>query len=351
LLYCPLRLLACPQDASMYISMKTVESSHSSIQFVLKNGLLMKDFFCLHIITGLLFSSPLFITSAWAQSPIPPHLKSHIEQLHQGNPLQRQQAVESLAKAGKPAVPALITALQHHKPEVRVHAAKALSQIGINAAPALNALSQAMQDKDNNVRVEATQAFTIIGRQAIVPRLVANLRSENPSTRYNAAHALTRLGKYAQSAVPTLIQTLEDKETWVRLTAATALGNIGLNALPSLPALQATLDDEDISVRHNVAYALGAIGVSVQEQASQVSTSDLDKMIAHLEKADKVVANPNLKFRQQAIASIQTPLEALKKEKLQRTRSSQVNLYTLPLSLRNWLLQRQSPSGKSFDIG
>ena len=172
--------------------------------------------------------------------------------------------------------------------------------------------------------------------------MVANLRSENPSTRYNAAHALTRLGKYAQSAVPTLIQTLQDKETWVRLTAATALGNIGVNALPSLPALQTTLGDEDISVRHNVAYAFGAIGVSVQEQASQVSTSDLNNVIAHLEKAHKVVANLNLKFRQQAIASIQTPLEALKKEKLQRTKSSQVNLYTLPPSLRNWLLQRQS---------
>jgi hypothetical protein len=328
------------------ISMKTIESNPSNfannIQSILKNALSTQADFCLHIITALLLSSPLFVTSAWAQSPIPPHLKSHIDQLHQGNPQQRQQAVESLAKAGKPAVPGLIAALQHRKPEVRVHAAKALSQMGLDATPALNALSRAMQDKDNNVRIEATQAFTVIGRQAIVPRLVANLRSQNPSTRYNAAHALTRLGKYAQSAVPTLIQTLQDKETWVRLTAATALGNIGVNALPALPALQTTLSDEDISVRHNVAYAFGAIGVSIQEQASQVSTSDLNNVIAHLEKAHKVVANPNLKFRQQAIASIQTPLEALKKEKLQRNKSTQVSLYTLPPSLRNWLLQRQS---------
>ncbi len=321
----------------------------NNIQSILRNGSTSRQAFLRLRIITILLCSPLFITSAWAQSPIPLHLKPHIEQLHQGNPQQRQQAVESLVKVGKPAVPGLIAALQHHKPEVRVHAAKALSQMGLDATPALNALSRAMQDKDNNVRVEATEAFTTIGRQAIVPRLVANLHSQNPSTRYNAAHALTRLGKYAQSAVPTLIQTLQDKETWVRLTAATALGNIGLNALPSLPALQATLSDEDISVRHNVAYALGAIGVSVQEQPSQVSTSDLDNVIVHLEKAHKVVANPNLKFRQQAIASIQTPLEALRKEKLQRTKSTQVNLYTLPPSLRNWLLQRQSQASKMFD--
>ena len=313
--------------------MKTIEYYRYNIANTLQSGKI-------HIITALLVSSTLCTTSAWAQTSTPHDIKSHIEQLHQGNPQQRQQAVESLVKTGKPAVPALIAALQHQKAEVRAYAAKALSQMGSDAAPAIPALSRALEDKDKSVRVEAAQAFNTIGKQAIVPYLVANLRSDNPSVRYSSVHALTRLGKYAQSAVPTLIKTLRDKETWVRLTAASALGGIGVNALSSLPALQASLLDQDISVRHNVAYAFGAIGVSVLEQSSQVSTSDLDNVIAHLEKAHKVVANPNQKFRQQAIASILTPLEALKKEKLLRTKSNQVNIYTLPPSLRSWLLQR-----------
>ncbi|MEA5574201.1 HEAT repeat domain-containing protein [Calothrix sp. UHCC 0171] len=257
----------------------------------------------------------LKIEPSWADSAT--HL--HIQQLQQGTPEQRQQAVKSLVNIGKPAVSSLIQALEHQTPEVRAHAANALSQMGDDAAPALPALSKALQDEDKNVRTEAARAFNSIGRRAMVPYLVANLRHENPSVRYSAVHALTRLGKYAQSAVPTLVHTLQnDQETWVRLTAASALGGIGVNAVESLPALVGGLEDRDISVRHNAAYALGAIALSFQEQGNQVSSSDLDKIIPHFETALKVMQKPNWKFREQAITSISVPLAALKKVQGQR---------------------------------
>ncbi len=269
----------------------------------------------------ILLTSPLFLISAvqiepsWADSRV----NLHIQQFHQGTPQQRQQAVESLVNIGKPAVSSLIQALEHQQPQVRVHAAIALSQMGEHAAPALPALSKALRDEDQTVRKEAAKAFSSIGKRAMVPYLLVNLRHQNPSVRYNAVHALTRLGKYSQSAVPTLINTLEkDKETWVRLTAATALGGIGVNAVDSLPTLVRSMEEKDVSVRHNAAYALGAIALSFQEQGSQVSTADLDRVIPHLEEGFAIVKKPSWKFREQAITSISKPLALLKKERAGR---------------------------------
>lgn len=264
-----------------------------------------------------LILTPLFVHSASAQSTNPSQINSYIQQL--SNPNQSQQAQKSLVSIGKPAVQALITALQQHQnPEVRAAAATALAKIGNDAAPALPALSRALQDKDPKVRSSAVEAFGSIGKRAMIPYLVANLKHENASVRYNAAHGLTRLGNYAESAVPTLTDTLKDKEAWVRLTAATALGNIGVRALSSLPALVTNMEDKDISVRHSAAYALGSIATNAQETVNKVSTKDLDTLILHLEKGLKIAAKPNLEFRQQAISLVSTPLEALKKERNKR---------------------------------
>lgn len=307
-----LMLCVSKQGDYRFKSMATTSSHHLA---------LLKSY-SLRIITLLLISSPLFITDIARGESQPTQINQQIQNLHQGSQEQRQQAVKTLVNMGKPAVSALIEALKHPKPEVRANAAKALAQMGSDAAPALPALSEALQDEDKSVRVEAAQAFNNVGKQAMIPYLVANLRNENPSIRYSSVHALTRLGKYAQSAVPTLIQTLQDKETWVRLTAASALGGIGVNAIDSLPALVVNLEDKDISARHGAAYALGAIGLSFQEQGNQASTADLDKVIPQLEKALKIVSNQNLKYRQQAITSIREPLEALKKERNIRKKSN-----------------------------
>jgi vesicle coat complex subunit len=279
--------------------------------------------------TILIAVSPLFFTQpTWAQSINPSTINSYIQQL--GNSNQQQQALKSLVSIGKPAVQSLIAALQHQNPEVRAQAATALAQIGDDAAPALPALSRALQDKDQKVRGAAVEAFGSIGKRAMIPYLVANLKHENASVRYNAAHGLTRLGDYAEGAVPTLISTLQDKETWVRLTAATALGNIGVRALPSLPALVTSMEDKDISVRHSAAYALGAIGTNVHEKVKQVSTKDLDTVILNLEKGVKVSVNPKLEFRQQAVSSVRTPLEALKVERNKRRITQLLSKYSSP---------------------
>jgi HEAT repeat protein len=70
-----------------------------------------------------------------------------------------QNAIESLVDLGKPAVPALIQALQDQ--DVRRRVALALGKIGsVDAVPAL---IQALQDKDINVRASATRALKEIG--------------------------------------------------------------------------------------------------------------------------------------------------------------------------------------------
>jgi hypothetical protein len=78
------------------------------------------------------------------------------------------------------------------------------------------------------------------------------------------------------------------------------------------------MEDKDISVRHSAAYAVASIGTNAQETVNKVSTKDLDTVILYLEKGLKVVAKPNLQFRQQAGSLVRTPLEALKKERNKR---------------------------------
>ncbi|PAX59812.1 hypothetical protein CK510_04985, partial [Brunnivagina elsteri CCALA 953] len=63
---------------------------------------------------------------------------------------------------------------------------------------------------------------------------------------------------------------------------------------------------------------LGAIALSFQEQGSQVSTADLDRVIPHLEEGFAIVKKPSWKFREQAVTAISKPLTLLKQERAGR---------------------------------
>ncbi|KAB8317415.1 HEAT repeat domain-containing protein [Tolypothrix campylonemoides VB511288] len=265
-------------------------------------------------------SSPLLVintTSAQAQTET--QISSYIQRLK--NPQQRSAAIDYLATVGKPAVPALITALQDSDAQVRATAAMILGKIGPAAAQAAVPLVRAIDDKDATVRSHAVQAIAKIGKQAYVPHYIAALDSEKKWERYSAAHALRAMGKDAASAVPALIKKLQDEDPWMRQSAGSALGSIGKAALRAVPALVARLQDTDETVRYSAAYALGDISLSLQENLNQVSTKELDTVVTDLEKALKVLQNPSLQFRPQAITSVSDPLAALKNERLKRVKS------------------------------
>ncbi|MEC4814114.1 MAG: HEAT repeat domain-containing protein [Scytonema sp. PMC 1069.18] len=262
-------------------------------------------------------SSPLVvINSTSAQPQTEAQISSHIQRLK--NLQQRSVAIEYLATVGKPAVPALIKALQDSDPQVRSSAAIILGKIGPAAAQAAPVLLRIIDDQDATVRSHAVQAIDKIGKQAYIPQLIAGLDSDTVWERYSAAHALRAMGKDAAPAVPALTKRLQDENFWVRVNAASALGSIGRAATPAIPALIARLQDSDETVRYGAAYALGNIGVKLQENLKQLSKQELDTVIVNLEKALKILQDPSLKFREEAITSVREPLTILKRESVKR---------------------------------
>jgi HEAT repeat protein len=181
-------------------------------------------------------------------------------------------------------VPDLIARLQDANAEVRLSAATALGRIGADGKTAVPALITALQDKDKYVR-------------------------------QGAADALGHFGAKAKTAVPALINALKDENKYVRLNAASALGRIGLEAKSAIPALIGALKDEKLEVRQNAASGLGGIAGVFQDKAKTLSNAELENDISELEKALKIVEDPEHQFPEEYIAVVRRPLSALKAEK------------------------------------
>ena len=85
-----------------------------------------------------------------------------------------ETAVDSLGRIGAPAVPALINALEHHDPLLRVQAAKVLARIGPEAKQSVTALVRSLDDDNEIVRKAAARALGQIGpaaEDAVLPLL------------------------------------------------------------------------------------------------------------------------------------------------------------------------------------
>lgn len=282
-----------------------------------------------------------------------PAVPALIEALKNENKQVRWRAASALGAIGaeaSAAVPALITTLQDEEEYIRRIGAYALGKIGPQASAAVPELLDALQDSDRNISLVAAYALGKIGPQAsaAVPTLIAGLQDANAEVRLNAATALGRIGAEAKTTVPALIAALQDKDKYVRqgaadalgrfgakgkmavpalitalrdenkyvrLNAATALGRIGIEAKPAIPALIGALQDEKVEVRRNAASGLGGIAGVFQDKAKALSSEELEKDISDLEKALKIVEDPNANFAEENIAVVRRPLLALKAEK------------------------------------
>ncbi len=231
----------------------------------------------------------------------------------------RRIAAYALGKIGpeaSAAVPDLITALQHPDRSFRLVATNALGKIGPEASAAVPDLIAALQDADAEVRLNAASALGRIGTapETTIPALISALQDEDKYVRQGAADGLGRFGAKAKTAVPALITALQDKNKYVRLNAASALGRIGIEAKPAIPALIGALQDEKAEVRRKAASGLGGIAGVFQDKAKKLSSTELEKDIADLEKALKIVEDPDRQFPEEYIAVVRRPLLALRAE-------------------------------------
>ena len=186
----------------------------------------------------------------------------------------RRNAIYALGAISKPAVERLIDALDSEKAafdmEPILHIcdpAHGLAAIGASAVPAL---ITALENERENVRASAAYALGEMGPVATeaVDGLIALLTDESEEVRRHVISALGMIKGPVAKTVPALMQVLEDREeTDLAFFAAQALTRIGPDATEAVPALREALLSESAYVRGFSSEALSRIGTAEALQA------------------------------------------------------------------------------------
>jgi HEAT repeat protein len=169
-------------------------------------------------------------------------------------------AAEALGKMGseaRMAIPNITKLLNDEDAFVRSTAAGALGRMGIEVVPALQEL---VADKTSDVRLAAAKTLSQLkprDREVAVSILIGILQDPDVTFwgRFAAANLLGQMGTEAKVSIPALIKLLREKKSI--LIAADALGQMapdGPNA--ALPILTELLQDPDQSIRDNASKAL-----------------------------------------------------------------------------------------------
>ena len=155
--------------------------------------------------------------------------------------------------------PALRAALGDEDAMVAGDAARALGALGERASPSVRALVEALSHWEPHVRIYSAEALASIGPKASAAAkdLASALGDPIPGVRWAAGEALAGIGPAAQVAVPQLIEALKDEYLYVRICAAMALGSIGPKAQTAREALIASAHDP--ALRDQAEWALSRI--------------------------------------------------------------------------------------------
>jgi len=145
------------------------------------------------------------------QVPTEANLESLIHTLANKNGLARQKARHSLVRAGRPAVPLLIRALQESRvDQVRWEAAKALGVMG--DARAIPVLVKALEDNDADVAWLAAEALQKLQKAAWPALLHALIQygAESAALRQGAHHVFRRQRQEGfEDLITALLKALE----------------------------------------------------------------------------------------------------------------------------------------------
>ncbi len=178
-------------------------------------------------------------------------------------------------------VPKLAGQLATGDRDTRRTASYELSQLGREAKPALTALIKALDDDDRQVWSNSIAAIAAIGPDAkdAVPHLIDALdsrKSRGFSRRgggqvpYRSAYALAQIG---DAAKPALLGALKADDTGLRIGAARALG--AMHARDAVPGLVENLGHSDSDLRSECADSLGLIGAdAVQPLIAALNSSE-----------------------------------------------------------------------------
>ena len=243
----------------------------------------------------------LVAVSAWAEDA-PQSVEKLTQKLSSSDAAGRRDAAFELGKLGpgaKPALPALIKALQDSDKQVWSFAIAAITAMGPEAQEAIPALLDGFSSRGGRDRekrqamVRSAYALTKIGPEAIPP-LIKALNAEDSGVRAGAARALGGMGPQAKEAIPALRENFGNGEISVRLEAVGALALIGPEAV--VPVIEALGWNEPLQ-RGSAALTLaqfGAMAKNAEPALSQMLAKETDPVAraAALTALPKISADP-----------------------------------------------------------
>ncbi len=184
----------------------------------------------------------------------------------------RENITWAIVRMGQVAVMPMLELLEHTDPTARFQAAHALSKLGDTRA--VNALVLALQDEHLEVVQKAAFALGQLKDDTAIPALVALLGDKHPELQTTVQRALEGFGI---AALPILEQVLHHQDWVVREQAVTLIGFIAQDT--RIPLLATALCDDHWQVRFAAVTALGAIRNPEAKDALQASLNDQHQQI------------------------------------------------------------------------
>lgn len=199
--------------------------------------------------------------------------------------LCRIHAAKILGKIGAAAAtPKIIKILKEilekdDSEDAKIYAAEAIIKIDGSQSLVVDILVQNLNNQNLlDVCINTTSIFCHISSvdkisKAVMP-LYSLLKHPNESLRINAALALGRFGRVAESVIPLLLNDLDDSRNWVTASAAHALGEFDAEIInvDVILKLMHKICDEEWDVRYRVAQALRGYGPKAAEAGNLLET-------------------------------------------------------------------------------
>ncbi len=162
----------------------------------------------------------------------------------------------ALSAIGAPSMPALTAALSDSQKDVRIAAATALGEC---VTPERSVFVKLREPEET--------AAILLEAKKTWPALVQCLKDPDPEVRIAAAGALADFGVQPTETVNALIILLGDNDPEVRGIAAVSVGRLREAARPALPTLLNLLKDPGRRVSERAAFALRLIDTETAVQA------------------------------------------------------------------------------------
>ncbi|MDB6019914.1 MAG: repeat-containing protein [Pedosphaera sp.] len=172
------------------------------------------------------------------------------------------EILQELGPDARPAVPALIEALNRNSPALQLRSAYALSKINLQVQAPIPVMVNLLTNQSIQVRAGAACVLGEFGPKAAtaVPLLLLAVQNPDVSLRSMSARALGLIGPAAVPATPFLIQNLDDKNGEVLMWTAKALGQLGRDAKAAIPRLSQMAESDNDEIGRWSIEALGEMG-------------------------------------------------------------------------------------------